>query len=95
MNQPGTGNTRDMAVDEGRRVTIDTIAREAGVSVSAVSQVLDECSDLPAEARERVRALLTRYGYVPHPVSEGRPRVGGADRPPRRVPGERRTGGAR
>ena len=64
MDQLRTGNTRDMAVDEGRRVTIDTIAREAGVSVPAVSQVLDGCSNLPVEVRERVRALLTRYGYV-------------------------------
>jgi LacI family transcriptional regulator len=55
---------RDVTADEGRRVTIDTIAREADVSVPTVSRVLSGRSGVPPEVRERVRELLTRYGYV-------------------------------
>lgn len=56
-----------MSVDEGRRLTIDAIAREAGVPVPTVSQVLTDRSTVPPDTRERVEALLSRYGYRPEP----------------------------
>ncbi|HEX7743949.1 MAG TPA: LacI family DNA-binding transcriptional regulator [Micromonosporaceae bacterium] len=56
-----------MSVDEGRKVTIDAIAREAGVPVPTVSRVLSDRSAVPAETRDRVEALLSRYGYQPEP----------------------------
>jgi LacI family transcriptional regulator len=52
-----------MTVDEGRRVTITAIAREAGVSVPTVSRVVNGRSDVAPETRERVEELLRRHGY--------------------------------
>lgn len=52
-----------MSVDEGRRVTLAGIAREAGVSVLTVSRVLSGRSDEAPRTRQRVEELLSRYGY--------------------------------
>lgn len=52
-----------MAVDEGVRVTITSIAREAGVSVPTVSRVVNGRSDVAPQTRERVEELLRRHGY--------------------------------
>ncbi len=52
-----------MTVDEGRRVTITAIAREAGVSVPTVSRVVNGRSDVSPQTRERVEELLRRHGY--------------------------------
>jgi LacI family transcriptional regulator len=46
--------------DDGRRVTITAIAREAGVSVPTVSRVLNGRSDVAPDTRERVEELLRR-----------------------------------
>lgn len=52
-----------MAGDEGRKVTITAIAREAGVSVPTVSRVVNGRSDVSPKTRERVEELLRRHGY--------------------------------
>ena len=52
-----------MTVDDGRRVTITAIAREAGVSVPTVSRVVNGRSDVSPQTRERVEELLRRHGY--------------------------------
>jgi LacI family transcriptional regulator len=52
-----------VTVDEGRRITITAIAREAGVSVPTVSRVLNGRSDVAPQTRERVEELLRRHGY--------------------------------
>ncbi|MEU8301751.1 LacI family DNA-binding transcriptional regulator [Micromonospora sp. NPDC048909] len=52
-----------MDADEGRRVTITAIAREAGVSVPTVSRVLNGRSDVAPGTRERVEELLRHHGY--------------------------------
>jgi LacI family transcriptional regulator len=52
-----------VSVDEGSRVTITAIAREAGVSVPTVSRVLNGRSDVSPATRERVEELLRRHGY--------------------------------
>lgn len=54
-----------MSVDEGRQVTIDAIAREAGVSVPTVSDILSGRPTVAGPTRERVEELLGRYGYRP------------------------------
>ncbi|WP_239675827.1 LacI family DNA-binding transcriptional regulator [Natronosporangium hydrolyticum] len=46
-----------------RRVTISTIAAEAGVSVPTVSRVINGRSDVAPQTRERVEELLRRHGY--------------------------------
>jgi LacI family transcriptional regulator, galactose operon repressor len=51
-------------VSEDRpRVTIMTIAREAGVSMPTVSRVLNGRSDVSPRTRERVEQLLQQHGY--------------------------------
>jgi LacI family transcriptional regulator len=54
---------RPVTVDEGRKVTITAIAREAGVSVPTVSRVVNGRSDVSPQTRERVEELLRRHGY--------------------------------
>ncbi|MCX4390784.1 LacI family DNA-binding transcriptional regulator [Micromonospora peucetia] len=49
--------------DDGRRITITAIAREAGVSVPTVSRVLNGRSDVAPDTRERVEELLRQHGY--------------------------------
>jgi LacI family transcriptional regulator len=51
------------AEQEGRRVTITAIAREAGVSVPTVSRVVNGRSDVSPQTRERVEELLRQHGY--------------------------------
>jgi LacI family transcriptional regulator len=50
-------------VDGKRKVTIATIAREAGVSVPTVSRVINGRADVSPTTRQRVEALLNQYGY--------------------------------
>ncbi|HEY64758.1 MAG TPA: LacI family transcriptional regulator [Caldilineae bacterium] len=53
----------------GRNVspTIVDVAREAGVSVSTVSRVLNNKPDVAQATREAVRAAIRRLGYVANP----------------------------
>jgi LacI family transcriptional regulator len=46
-----------------RRVTISTIAAEAGVSVPTVSRVVNGRSDVAPQTRERIEKLLRQHGY--------------------------------
>ena len=52
-----------MAVDEGARITITAIAKEAGVSVPTVSRVVNGRSDVSPQTRARVEEILRRHGY--------------------------------
>jgi LacI family transcriptional regulator len=52
-----------MVVDDGPRITITAIAREAGVSVPTVSRVVNGRSDVSPETRQRVEELLRRHDY--------------------------------
>ena len=54
-----------------RRVTIHDVAREAGVSITAVSHSLNNKGTLSAETRERVRQTAERLGYQPDPMARG------------------------
>ncbi|MEU9456661.1 LacI family DNA-binding transcriptional regulator [Streptomyces sp. NPDC048277] len=48
------------------RATIKDVAREAGVSVSAVSKVLRDAYGISPEMRHKVTAVIERLGYRPH-----------------------------
>lgn len=50
----------------GDDVTIDDVARLAGVSVSTVSRILNKKPDVAKATRERVQEVITRLGYAPH-----------------------------
>jgi LacI family transcriptional regulator len=50
-----------------RRVTILDVAREAGVSKSAVSKVLQDAYGISPQMREKVKRAIDSLGYRPHP----------------------------
>jgi DNA-binding LacI/PurR family transcriptional regulator len=52
-------------------VTIDDVAREAGVSVSTVSRILNNKPDVSRATRRRVQAVIERLGYVPNLQAKG------------------------
>ena len=49
--------------EEGGRVTLATVADQAGVSVSTVSKVLNGREDVARNTRLRVERLLEHHGY--------------------------------
>jgi LacI family transcriptional regulator len=54
-----------------QRVTIRTVAEDAGVSVSAVSKVLRDAYGVSESLRAKVRASIERLGYRPHAAARG------------------------
>ena len=48
----------------GARVTIKDVAREAGVSIKTVSNVLNDCGSMRPETRSRVEETIKRLGYT-------------------------------
>ena len=52
-------------IRDARRSTLVGIAAEAGVSVSAVSKVLNGRTDVAAATRARIARLLRQHGYQP------------------------------
>ena len=53
------------------RVNIYTIAREAGVSAATVSRVMTNNAKVSREKRERVEAVIRKYGYAPNALAQG------------------------
>lgn len=53
------------------RVTIHDVAREAGVSITAVSHGLNNKGTLSEKTRKRVRETAARLGYEPDPMARG------------------------
>ena len=51
------------------RPRIDDVAREAGVSKTAVSFAFNSPERLAPETAERIRAVAEQLGYTPHPVA--------------------------
>lgn len=63
-----------MRVAEGKsngRVTIRTVAEDAGVSVAAVSKVLRDAYGVSEAMRQRVQASIGKLGYRPHAAARG------------------------
>lgn len=52
-------------------VTMDDIAKEAGVSKATVSRVINDDSVVKDETREKVMKLVKKYNYKPHTVASG------------------------
>jgi LacI family transcriptional regulator len=51
--------------DRGRRITLASIAEQAGVSMATVSKVLNGRADVAADTRARVQRLLADQNYSP------------------------------
>ncbi len=54
-----------------QRVTIRTVAGDAGVSTAAVSKVLRDAYGVSANLRERVEASMRKLGYRPNTAARG------------------------
>ncbi|TCK92711.1 LacI family transcriptional regulator [Natranaerovirga hydrolytica] len=52
-------------------MTIYDIAKEAGVSASTVSRVINNKPGIKEETREKVKELLEKYNYVPNVAARG------------------------
>jgi DNA-binding LacI/PurR family transcriptional regulator len=61
-NDAGVGNAADL--------TIDDIARVAGVSVSTVSRILNDKPDVAVATRQRVKQVMDDLGYSPHTLAQ-------------------------
>jgi DNA-binding LacI/PurR family transcriptional regulator len=57
------------ADEDGRAITLEDVAREAGVSRATASRALTGSDTLATPARERVRAVAERLGYAPNPLA--------------------------
>jgi LacI family transcriptional regulator len=55
----------------GRGVTINDIARIAGVSKKTVSRVINRSPMVHEDTRARIQAVMDRYRYVPDPQARG------------------------
>ncbi len=51
-------------------LTIDDIARLAGVSVSTVSRILNDKPDVAVSTRQRVKQVMDDLGYSPHALAQ-------------------------
>jgi DNA-binding LacI/PurR family transcriptional regulator len=52
-----------------KRVTIKSVAREAGVSTQTVSRVINNRPDVAPETRQRVQEIIDKLGYHPSAVA--------------------------
>ena len=79
MTEPGKEQARrdgaapgaSVPAQSSRRVTIQDVASEAGVSVSAVSKVLRDAYGVSPRMRANVTAAIERLGYRPHAGARG------------------------
>ena len=53
------------------RVTLNTVARQAGVSAITVSRFFNQPEQVSPERRERIAAVVAQLGYVPNLVAGG------------------------
>jgi len=53
------------------RVTLNTVARQAGVSAITVSRYFNQPEQVSEELRERIATVVTALGYVPNLVAGG------------------------
>ncbi len=56
---------------EGRRPTINDVARLARVSKKTVSRIINKSPFVKEKTRERVEALIKELGYTPDPMARG------------------------
>ena len=52
-----------------KQVTREDVAREAGVSVAAVSRALNNSGYVKKEKKEHIIEVATRMGYNPNPIA--------------------------
>jgi len=63
---------KEERVKIGKKVTLKDIAREAGVSVSAVSFALNNKGALNPKTKQKILKIAQKLGYIPEPRKEGK-----------------------
>lgn len=66
-NKSATGETDVHTSDSGRRVTINDVARIAGVSKKTVSRVINDSPLVREETRLKVKEIIRVHGFRPDP----------------------------
>jgi DNA-binding LacI/PurR family transcriptional regulator len=61
-----TGKDSTRNANNSSKLTIDDVARTAGVSVSTVSRILNDRPDVAEATREHVKQVIEELGYSPH-----------------------------
>ena len=56
---------------ERKKVTIQDVAREAGVSRQTVSRAINDRAEISPETRSRILAVVERMGYRPSSIARG------------------------
>jgi len=56
---------------EKKRVTIYSVAKEAGVSLATVSRVINESDVVKENTRKKVQEAIVKLGYKPNAVAQG------------------------
>lgn len=64
-------NSNEKTDKQGKSMTIYDIAREAGVSASSVSRVVNNKPGVRSEVRKQIEALLEKYNYIPSETARG------------------------
>jgi LacI family transcriptional regulator len=62
---PALAASRGAGRTGGRRITLASIAEQAGVSMATVSKVLNGRADVAADTRARIQQLLSDQNYLP------------------------------
>lgn len=57
--------------DEKKKVTIYSVAHEAGVSLATVSRVINDSSLVKEETRKKVEDAIIKLGYRPNAIAQG------------------------
>lgn len=71
MSRPPVPPAKPAGAAVPARITIDDVARAAGVSKATVSRVLNRRAELlTREIAERVQAAIDRLGYAPSPMAQ-------------------------
>lgn len=60
-----------MNANEKKKVTIYSVAHEAGVSLATVSRVINDSSLVKEETKERVEKAILKLGYRPNAIAQG------------------------
>ncbi|RME66916.1 MAG: LacI family transcriptional regulator [Verrucomicrobia bacterium] len=77
--------SRDPGANRRRRTTLKDVAREAGLSIAAVSMALRNSPDLAADTVARVKKIAAALGYAPDPALAALAAYRSRVRPPREL----------
>jgi len=66
-----TSGTPPTDADVPRNITLQDVAREAGVSMATASKALNDRFDVSTATRDRVLEVVNRLGFVPNALARG------------------------